>query len=151
MARSWGALAVGAGVVALGLAILSGVGGIAADASYAGVGPRAFPILVGLGLVPAGIGFLVSAWRGEVTVVDPPRSRAPMGWIGGGLGLATALLPWLGFVLVVAALFAMTARGFGSRRWLRSLLLGFALGVLIYVAFARGLGVSLPGGPLDLL
>ena len=57
----------------------------------------------------------------------------------------------LGFAPTAAAVFATTARGFGSRRVVADILLGLALGAVVYVVFARGLGVSLPGGPLDWL
>jgi putative tricarboxylic transport membrane protein len=112
-------------------------------------GPRVFPTLVGIGLSVAGAAFVVDAWRRSAAMATSPERRAPIAWITGGLALATALLAWTGFPPAVALLFAMTARGFDARRWPRNLLIGLILGLAIYVAFARGLGVSLPGGPLE--
>ncbi|MGH7267630.1 MAG: tripartite tricarboxylate transporter TctB family protein, partial [Candidatus Rokuibacteriota bacterium] len=54
----------------------------------------------------------------------------------------------LGFPVAAALLFTLGARGFGDRRVLRSLAVGAALGLGVYFAFSRALGVSLPGGPL---
>jgi putative tricarboxylic transport membrane protein len=42
----------------------------------------------------------------------------------------------------------LTAAGFGSRRWGLNLTIGLVIAVLIYVAFQRGLGLSLPPGIL---
>lgn len=44
----------------------------------------------------------------------------------------------------------MTARGLGSRHWLRSALIGLAIGLVIYATFSYGLGVSLPAGMFSL-
>jgi putative tricarboxylic transport membrane protein len=57
-----------------------------------------------------------------------------------------ALIHWIGFILASAAMFALTARAFGSRRALRDTLFGLALSAAVYVGFTRGLGVVLPGG-----
>ena len=57
-----------------------------------------------------------------------------------------AFLNLAGFVAAGAVLFVCTASAFGSRRWLRDALLGITLCATVYVAFAYGLGVSLPPG-----
>jgi putative tricarboxylic transport membrane protein len=51
--------------------------------------------------------------------------------------------------VAAALVFALGARGFGSGAWLRNLGLGLALSVVTWWLFARGLGVSLPGGLLE--
>jgi putative tricarboxylic transport membrane protein len=143
-----GALAVGAGVTGLGLFFLLGARAIPGEAAYAGVGPRVFPILIGAALLVLGAAFLVSVARAPDAPRETPGRRGTLVWILGGVVLATAAVRPLGFPAAAALLFTLGARGFGDRRWLRSLLLGAALGVGIYVAFSRALGVSLPGGPL---
>jgi putative tricarboxylic transport membrane protein len=57
-----------------------------------------------------------------------------------------ALMKWAGFVLAGALLFTCVARGFGSARWLRDAMLGFALALGVFLFFVRVLNVSLPGG-----
>jgi putative tricarboxylic transport membrane protein len=52
----------------------------------------------------------------------------------------------LGFVLSSALLFVLVAIGFGSRHYLRDLLLGLALAATAYVTFVHGLGLQLPPG-----
>ena len=150
-----GPLAVAAGVVALGLFFLVGAVRIAGEAQYAGVGPRAFPALIGAALVVLGGGLAVAVLRGMVIApeagedVDADRAAdlRPLGWILAGLVLAVAVLERAGFPLTAAIVFTLTARGFGSRRPGRDALVGLGLAVLTYLVFARGLGVSLPGGP----
>jgi putative tricarboxylic transport membrane protein len=144
-----GPVAVGAGVAGLGLSLLFGARTIAGEAPYAGVGPRAFPVLIGTGLAVLGIAFLVAVRRG---MAGPPAaalaSRGALPWILGGLVAATLLLDPLGFPAAATVLFVCAARGFESRRWVGNALVGAALGLVIYVAFSRALGVTLPGGPL---
>ncbi len=143
-------LAVAAGVVGLGLFFLLGARGIAGEAQYAGVGPRAFPTLVGAGLVIVGGALGVAVLRGRAfPSLPPPVERGALPWILSGLALAVPLLQPLGFALTAALVFVLTARGFGSRGWGRDALVGLLLGVAVYLVFSLGLGVSLPGGPFD--
>jgi len=146
---SGGAFAVAVGVVGLGLFLLLGARGIAGDAPYAGVGPRAFPILVGGALVLAGGVLLVRVLRGRAFPEAPRVEHRALAWILSGLILAVLMFQPLGFAPSAAIAFVLTARGFGDRRWGRGLVLGLALGLAVYLVFSRALGVSLPGGPLD--
>jgi len=150
VSRQAGALAASAGVAGLGVVLLLGARTIPGEASYAGVGPRIFPVIVGTALVLLGGALLVAVRRG-LAVPEPPaliRGDA-LPWILGGLAGAIWLLERLGFPVAAGFLFVCAARGFGSRRWPGNVLLGAVLGVLIYLAFSRGLGVSLPGGPFE--
>jgi len=141
-----GALAVAAAVCALGVFYVAGAFSIAGDAQYAGVGPRVFPVIIGSALLILGVAFGASARRGASAAADESVRRAAIGWIVAGLAFAIVAMQPLGFPLAAAAVFASTARGFGSRRIARDVVMGIALGALVYVVFSRGLGVSLPGG-----
>jgi putative tricarboxylic transport membrane protein len=61
-----------------------------------------------------------------------------------GLALFVGLLNSVGFVAAGAALFVTTSSAFGSRRWLRDALVGFALCTAVYLTFTYALGVPLP-------
>ena len=152
-----GALAVAAGVTAIGLALLVGARAIPSEAAYAGVGPRAFPLLVGTALTALGGALAVALFRGmrlepetgeDVDAGAAANWRA-MAWLLAGLVLAVLTIERLGFPVAAALVFALGARGFGSRAWPRNLGLGLALAVVTWWLFARGLGVSLPGGLLE--
>jgi len=62
--------------------------------------------------------------------------------------LDALLFEWLGFILSSTLLFLLVAIGFGSRMYVRDVVLGLALAVVAYVTFVYGLGLSLPGGIL---
>jgi putative tricarboxylic transport membrane protein len=143
-----GALAVAAAVCALGVFFIAGAFSIAGDAQYAGVGPRVFPFLIGGALVILGAGLALSVLRRPAPSGIEPVRRHAIAFIVAGLALAIATMQPLGFPVAAAIVFALTARGFGSRHTGRDVLIGIALGALVYVVFSRGLGVSLPGGPL---
>ena len=150
MRQEAGPLAVGAGVTGLGLFFLLGALTIPGEALYAAVGPRAYPTVIGAGLIALGVSFLIAARRGtEFPAAAGPAERGAIPWILGGLVLATALITPLGFPVAATVLFLFAVRGFGSRRWARNVLYGAVLSLVVYVVFARALGISLPGGPLD--
>ena len=147
-----GALVLAGGVVALGLGFLVGSRSIAGEAAYAGVGPRAVPVVVGAGLALAGLAFGISVGRGATfTTAEPPATwRALLLLLAGLVGAVVVIEP-LGFAVAAALVFTASARAFGSRRPVVDAAVGLGLGVLVYVIFSRGLGVSLPGGPLEWL
>lgn len=150
MGEKIGPLLLGVGVVGLGLFVLIGAGTVAGEAAHTGVGPRTFPMLIGAGLVVLGVAFVIAAWRGlELPATEGPARRGVLPWILGGLVGGIAIVEPLGFPLAAAWVFTLSTRGFGSRRWAHNALIGVALGVLVYVVFARALGVTLPGGPIE--
>ncbi len=71
-----------------------------------------------------------------------------LGLLVSALALDVALIESAGFVMASAMLFSVAARAFGSRRPLRDVIAGLALGVIVHIAFTRGLGVTLPAGIL---
>ena len=134
------------------MVFVAGAFAIPGEAAYAGVGPRAVPILVGAALTLAGLGFAVSVVRGaEFPATESPPDRRALAWLIGGLVAAGLLIQPIGFALTAAVVFTATARAFSSRRLPMDTLVGLVLGAIVYVAFARGLGVSLPAGPLEWL
>ena len=114
------------------------------------LGPRLFPLLIMGGLMLLGAGLMLAAWRGgqALLATSPPPIDD---WRGVGL-VALALLAFAllvetaGFVVAEAALFAVTASAFGSRRRLRDAGLGLVLAGIAYVVFKYGLGLNLPAG-----
>jgi putative tricarboxylic transport membrane protein len=45
-------------------------------------------------------------------------------------------------------LFVFVARAFGSRTWLRDIIIGLILSFVVYIGFTYGLGLDLPAGVL---
>jgi putative tricarboxylic transport membrane protein len=139
-------------VVAIGIALLA----VAAVVTWQGfqvratfgsqaVGPQMMPFLVGSFLALLGGLTVAAGLRGEAPAreADEPAGVA---WIAGGLAAMLLLIKTAGFVPACAVLFAATARAFGSTRTLVDLSLGAVIAVVIFVFFAKVLGLSLPSG-----
>jgi len=119
--------------------------------SVYGVGPKAMPIVVALGLGILAIGNGIMAFRGDLPVRETTDFRAIL-LILGGLGVLIALIGWGGgFILPPAILFAATSAAFGRRAFFVDFLIGLALGVVIFLLFDKLLTLSLPMGPIERL
>jgi putative tricarboxylic transport membrane protein len=145
-----------AGVVIAGvLLLLSAViwwdmNSLELGATY-GVGPKAMPGVVSIGLAILAAANLVQALRGELPHREAGDLRAILLIIGGLAALMTLIGIGGGFIPGTAILFATTATAFGRRAFLTDLAIGLALGVVIYFLFAKLLALSLPMGPLERL
>jgi putative tricarboxylic transport membrane protein len=119
-----------------------------------GVGPKAMPIVVATGLLLLAAGNLVLGLRGDFPDREQP-AITPVLLILGGL-FAVIVLIWIGggFISAVTILFAATAAGFGRRAPRENIIdlgIGFVLGTVAYLVFAKLLTLSLPSGPLERL
>ena len=148
-------LAVSAGVLALGLGASWVAAALPEGGGYARIGPNFVPRLVAGGLVVLGLWLLAEVFTGGWRAAQPdaPEARgdhafvpAAFAWVAAGLLAQMALIQGAGFPVAAAALFAFTARGFGSARWLRDAVIGLAIGVLVFLFFVRFLNVNLPAG-----
>lgn len=152
MRNKGGPLLSGAVLAGLGVLVLLASRMVMGDAPHASVGPRALPGLIGTSLVVLGLVFMMAAWRGSgFPEAARPARRGALPWIMAGLVGGVVIVEPMGFPLAAAWVFVMSARAFESRQWVRNVLIGVVLGVLVYVIFTRVLGVSLPGGPIDTL
>lgn len=163
----------GVAILAFGAWVLWQAGSLRAGPGYAAVGPRTFPIIVGLATLVSGVGVVIGwlrAWRGDAAPAAAARAdtppltdadltgdgdAAPAGtdWatlllVGGLLAAYIALFRPLGFVLASTALFPAGAWALGSRAPLRDSLAGVVVSLITYLLFTRFLGLELPAGPL---
>jgi putative tricarboxylic transport membrane protein len=116
-----------------------------------GLGPTAMPMVACFGLVLLGLAHLYVAFREGL---PKPESADPAAllWIVGGLvGLIACIAAGAGFVLAITILFACTARGFGRRALAVDAGIGFVLGLVIFLVFAKLLTLLLPVGPFERL
>jgi putative tricarboxylic transport membrane protein len=116
-----------------------------------GVGPKAMPMVVSLGLALLAAANLVQALRGELPHREAGDLKAILLILGGLATLMTLMGIGGGFIIGTAILFAATATAFGRRAFLTDLAIGFVLGVSVYLLFAKLLALSLPMGPLERL
>lgn len=146
--------ALGGAAVSLGLVLAVGTLAIGAGFGYDRIGPRTMPYGVALGLLLLGGALLVPALRRQAE--SAVAASAPLQWKALGiLALAGALFLLLagraGFILAASLLFWLVARAFGDHRPLRDAATAVLLSIVVYAAFARGLGLALPAGPLETL
>ncbi len=117
---------------------------------YAGVGSGGMPKFVGLGLLALALAHVLKAVKGVGGSALRPL-WGPVLWIMAGLIVQLALLYSLGFSIATGLLFALTAAGFGKRRWAISIPCGIALAFGVYAVFDRLLNLNLPAGFLETL
>ena len=144
----------GAGLFIVAFGILSAFGAAAIPtSSWAVVGPSLFPWAVTGLLVICGILLtlqgLRGGWAGEEEL--EPLQTGQLLWVGGGLIANLILIDEAGFIIASTIMFAMVARGFGSRNWPRDLGLGFAIALVAYVGFDRLLGYKIGSGLIEAL
>ena len=95
------------------------------------------PIVVATGLACSRIGNLVLAFAQRDFPTREP-AQLPIVLILGGLAAVIALIAFGGgFIPAMTILFAATATAFGRRAIVTDLLIGFVLGTLAYVLFAK--------------
>ena len=117
-------------------------------AAYSPVGPKTVPFIIAGCLFGLSILTAVAAARGDF----PEREHqefGPMVWILGGLAVQLLSMKTVGFSVATGLLFAATARGFGRGPLWLTVPVGIVFSFLVWVAFAKGLQLSLPAGPLE--
>ena len=143
--------------MALGVILLVGARGISFAAGYDRIGPRFFPYSVGVGLIGLGAAFaahlLLANRRGSETDLAP-AGEDPISWrqlmvVLAALALTVLLLDRAGFVIACALQLWLVARAFGSTRPVRDAVVAVLLPTIVYFAFSRGLGLSLPAGVFE--
>ena len=154
-------------IVALGGWVLWQAAQLRAGPGYAAVGPRVFPVIVGLGLLGsgaavlggalraaraaarAGAGAVVASGVGGERPVEEPTDWTALLAMAACLAAYVALFRPLGFVLASIGFFVAGAWALGSRAWVRDLVAGALVSVITFGVFTWLLGLELPAGPLE--
>jgi putative tricarboxylic transport membrane protein len=121
------------------------------------VGPRLFPIAIGVGLLllAAVLAIVIPRGsKGEADAgedIDPnmPSDWRTVGLLVGLFVLTILLVEPLGWAITGALLFAGAATILGSHHYIRNIVIGAVLSVASFYAFYSGLGIPLPAGILD--
>jgi putative tricarboxylic transport membrane protein len=143
---------VGLGVLLLGVAAAWQTT-LIPQVLYATVGPSVFPMIITVFLLMLGTGLVVAAMKGgwahdqDGTITE----WGSLGYVAAGLVLNAALIDNIGFILASTIMFTLIARGFGSAKWLRDLLIGFGLALGAYIGFDRLLGYKIGTGLIERL
>lgn len=142
-------------VISLGGIILTQVSQIGTGAGFIVIGPRIFPLVVGIGFLILGLLFLLRTTLipDNDLIAEVAAESATTDWSTTALTLLSlvayaSLLHPLGYALATAVFFPVVARILGSSHSGRNVLIGLVLGLAIYLIFTRLLGVRLPAGLL---
>lgn len=151
-----GELVFAGGVAGLGMFALVRAGSINEPLTAGSMGPRVLPYLVGAALVLSGVAVVAAVLRGHrgepeagEDVADGEHTDwVTVGMLVGLLLVHVFLIVPAGWPVAAAVLFAGSSIVLGARPWWRAVVLGVLLALVLQAAFAGGLGVSLPAGPL---
>lgn len=151
-----GELGFAGGVVALGLFVLLRAGSINEPLTAGSMGPRVLPYMVGGAMVLSGLAVLVGVLRGhrgeaeqgEDVAADEHTDWLVVAMLVGLFVVHVFLIVPIGWPIAAAVLFGGCAIVLGAKPWWRAALIGLVLAFSLQAAFAGGLSVSLPAGPL---
>ena len=129
----------------------------AAFAKVDPVGPKMFPVVIGVILIVLAAILAVVIPRGSIGEADAGEDvdpTIPGDWRTVGLlvalfvGLILLVNP-LGWVIASTFFFAGAATILGSKHYVRNLAIGLVLALVSFYGFYSGLGIPLPAGILD--
>jgi len=118
---------------------------------HAKVGPQVFPYFAAAALVCLGVCFIVQAlWNSsEKLAADSEHTEwVSLTLIIAGFAIEIALIKPLGFILASSLLFLCVSFGFGSRHYLRDVIVALLLSTAAYFIFTKLLNLQLPAGIL---
>ena len=141
-------LAIGGLLAVLAIVIAWDTSNLTLTSVY-GVGPKAMPYIVSIGLAVLAAGNFINGLKGDLPVREE-ISVQPILRVLGGLAALIAVIGFGGgFIIATTLLFAMTAAAFGRKAFHIDLLIGLALATVVYLIFSKLLALSLPAGPLE--
>lgn len=146
----WAALSIALAMLVLAGLIAWDMRHLAGMSSYARVGPTVFPMMLAGGIALVAIGIGTEALQGLFLPRDPIE-WGPVLWIVAGLVAQILLLKSAGFSIATGVVFAFVARGMGRGPLWQTIPIGIVFAFFIYVAFAKGLQLSLPRGIVEQL
>jgi putative tricarboxylic transport membrane protein len=121
------------------------------------VGPKFFPMVIGVAALLLAVILAIAIPRGSVGEADAGEDidpEAPSDWRTVGLLVALfvamiLLVNPLGWVIMSTLFFGGSATILGSKHYVRNFAIGLALALASFYAFYSGLGIPLPAGILD--
>jgi putative tricarboxylic transport membrane protein len=121
------------------------------------VGPKFFPMVIGIAALVLAAILAIAIPRGSVGEADAGEDidpEAPGDWRTVGLLIALfiamiLLVNPLGWVVMSTLFFGGAATILGSKHYVRNIVIGLILALASFYAFYSGLGIPLPAGILD--
>ncbi|WP_395685876.1 tripartite tricarboxylate transporter TctB family protein [Caenimonas koreensis] len=152
-------IAVGIGVLVIGLALAAGAIKIPSAAGYGGIGPNFLPWLAAAGLTLCGALIVRESLTGGFRELEEPSgSQAAywpaLVWVSAGLLLNAALITTIGFILSCTLCYMLAVQGLKRasglpaarpRALVADLVTGLLISAPVYWMFTKFLAINLPG------
>lgn len=149
---------IGAGALAIGVAMAWGASQIPSTAGYSGVGPNFLPWVVSLALIVCGAWLVVEARSGGWRAMEEPSGAAhgdwaALAWVVAGIVAVAALITTVGFILACTLCFMLAVRGLriaegkphgGAKGVVIDFVTGFLVAAPAFWLFTLVLGINLP-------
>jgi putative tricarboxylic transport membrane protein len=119
--------------------------------SVYGVGPKAMPYIVAVGLAILAVGNFINGMRGDMPAREEIDIQPILRVLGGLAALIAVIGFGGGFIIATTLLFAMTAAAFGRKAFHIDFIIGLVLSTVVYLVFSKVLALTLPAGPLERL
>lgn len=121
--------------------------------SYSAIGPRFFPLFIGVGMLLSGIWLGWQAWRTQRVPVAKVKALEEIDWRTWGWSTIVLLgyivtFETVGYLITTSVFLFLQARVFGSHAWVRDAIVSVVLTGAIYFFFNGLLKVGLPKGIL---
>lgn len=121
------------------------------------LGPKFFPMVIGVAALVLGVVLAIAIPRGSKGEADAGEDidpDMPSDWRTVGMLVALfvamiLLVNPLGWVITSALFFGSAATILGSKHYVRNFAIGVVLALVSFYAFYSGLGIPLPAGILD--
>jgi putative tricarboxylic transport membrane protein len=147
-----GETAIAVAVILFAIVTLTQTLAIPVSPLYSRVGPTVAPTLVWIGLGALGLGLLRFAIRGGWQPVEEQEIQPDypaLAWVAAGLLANVLLIKFTGFTIASVIMFTLICRGFGSKRLMRDIGIGFALALIAYFGFSTALRIDIGRGPFE--
>jgi putative tricarboxylic transport membrane protein len=141
-------LAIGGLLAVLAIVIVWDTSTLTLTSVY-GVGPKAMPIVIAVGLAILAAGNFINGMKGDLPARDEVNHQAIMRILGGLAALIAVIGFGGGFIIATTLLFAMTSAAFGRKALHIDLAIGFVLATVVFLVFSKLLSLTLPSGPLE--
>ena len=124
---------------------------------YSAVSPKTFALIIGIFTTVVAIVLLIDVFRGRFGVPEgtepgdaflPPDIRT-MSIVLLAILLHVILLEPAGYIFAATLTFFMVAFAFGSRKYLKDIVISFLFAVIVYIVFSKGLRIFLPDGFIE--
>ena len=138
----------------LGLFVLYDAFTLTESGVYSVVSPKTFAYIIGGFATVVGIALIIEIARGRFGLPEGTDQSSPflppdiktMAIVLGAMALHILLLERIGYIAAAVIAFYGVTFAFGSRKFIKDLLISFVFAVTVYIVFSKGLRIFLPEG-----